>query len=276
MTLNYKFLSLVLLAGLTFEGMAAKKQRVSWNTSIEETAAVAGQSVICPQVDPFACCEDVCCGLCDSNCAIDCCQKCTQLLCFEAGLSFEQLIFPGVGSGAEPEVPSQLCSPKQANGKPICGKLQICFDKLMRKFCYRIVICGANKTFNENTKISDVFLYSKTSACEGIDNTTTFGRIPRRLIPAIFNPCEREEDPLCFSGEVTQADLECAFLNDPNAENSPETRHIACIYSQAVDGLLQVQIFGTDCVATGQAPFVRGLLRGTLRPCFPCCESKDC
>lgn len=257
MTLNYKVLSLVLLAGVTMGGTFAKKTHHSSDSCEEPTKGSR-----CPdRIDPFACCDKLCCpDLCKSDCKIDCDKKCEQILCFETGLSFEALLNPPAESGGQTLPPSQLSAPE------VCGTLQVCFDKLMRKLCYRITICGAASTANANTQVTSAFLYT-VDACTGINSSTTDEKINKPLIPlSPAGDCGSTNEPFCFTGQITMLDLQNA------GGTSPETRSIACLYDQALNGNLSVQAFGSSCVSG--VSFEEGLVRGTLRPCLPCCSKR--
>ena len=88
------------------------------------------------------------------------------------------------------------------------------------------------------------------------------------VAPQTSNPCENTpKEPLYFSGQITQADLESSV---PFSSNTVKVQSISCIYSEALEGNLSVQVFGSDCFRD-QLQFGQGLLRGTLRPCIPCC-----
>lgn len=219
----------------------------------------------CPvKEDPFMCCDKLCCSnLCKTDCTIDCNKKCEQILCFETGLSYQALL----SGGDDPARPlSQLFAPQG-----VCGKLQLCFDKLMSKICYRITICGATTTGNPNTQVTSAFLYN-ADACTGINFGTSVGKIFVPLIPLSTGECGLDREPLCFTGTITMQALVTAAANNGNA--TAQTTSIDCIYSQALNGNLSVQVFGSDCVSGVEFGFT-GLLRGTLRPCYPTCHTRD-
>ena len=218
----------------------------------------------CPALqNPFVCCENLCCSdFCATDCTFDCFKNCRPILCFETGLSVEANIIPG-GLRRPNQVISLRCAPKN-----ICGKLQLCFDPLMTKICYRITICGTTLTDNPNTRVAFAALFISDS-CSSTFTDENVINVP--LIPLTNDPCSRNEEPLCVTGEITMKDLECASLL---FNTSVQTRSISCIYSKAIDGNLSVQVVGNaDCVTT-EPPAV-ALLRGTLRPCFVCpCHSR--
>lgn len=253
MTYTYKVLSLMLLIGATMGGTFAKKSSHS-----SDSCDDSRKHKPCPvKEDPFKCCDKLCCAdLCNTDCTIECGKKCAQLLCFETGLSYQALITNENGTP-----PSQALAPKG-----VCGKLQICFDELMTQICYRITICGAASTGNANTQVMGAFLYIN-NACQVINsNTESIIFVP--LVPlSPVGSCGTETDPLCVTGTITMEDLEAA------GGFSAPFRSIACIYAQAIANNLSIQVFGSNCVE--DTPFDQGLLRGTLRPCYPTCHSRD-
>lgn len=253
MTCNYKVLSLMLLIGATLSGTFAKKPSHSSDSCNESS-----KHLPCPvKEDRFKCCDKLCCSdLCQTDCTIECGKKCAEILCFETGLSYQALLNEGTP-------PSQTLAPKG-----VCGKIQLCFDELMSKICYRITICGATLTGNRNTQVMGAFLYP-ISACNSITSGSI--PIPVPLIPLTpLGSCGTETEPLCVTGTITMEALEASGATSPS---DPSLLSIACIYNQAINNSLSVQVFGTDCVEG--TPFNEGLLRGTLRPCYPSCHSRD-
>lgn len=275
MTLNSKVLSLVLLTGLTMGGTFAKKQKAWSSDWSNDSKSVEWSKDECDggKVDPGLCnkCEKpcavlaadlpakcikkVCCSaLCSQDCSelLECCLKCEQQLCFKAGLSTLTRI----------DDYGAIISPCDNPAGINCGSFELCFNKQLNQFAYRLTVCVTEELLDDELTRPDLAVLAVANIGEaGFPNDSLRSFFtPFKIIPIRHFDAEKQVFVVtgCFNQNTAFSRADAAV---PSLLN-----YIPLIWKAFLDLRAQVVVFGPADPVSGAR---LRLLQGTLVPC--CC-----